>query len=91
MTSSSICPLVIAKLLRVTRASWEIAPQLIPQDLVHLAAVASPSDGQMRPLRNGEFTLRLAHQRFDLLGHTGWSAHPRLGARHSDWEALPSA
>lgn len=90
MTSNSICPLVIAKLLRVTRTSWEITPQVTPQDLVHLAAVASPSDWQKRPLRSGENTLCLALQRFDLLGHTGWSAYPRFAARLSDWDALPS-
>jgi hypothetical protein len=58
--------------------------------LANSAAAASPSDWQKRTLRNGEFTLRLAHQRFDLLGHTGWSADPSFGVRPNAWKALPS-
>ena len=87
MTQNSICPFVIAKVLSVTRTSWE----LTEKNLAPSTEMTKPSDRQKKAPGNGQRTTRLSPQGIDLLRNSRWSAHPRTVAMFRDWETRPSA
>lgn len=88
MTSHNICPLVIAKILRVTSASWADIGT-VPE---HAPVTAQKGHARERTRHDDKPSIRTsAAQGFGLQRHTGWSARPRVAALFSDWGTLPRA